>query len=181
MAEMLEVLGARSKVMLRVEFAKAATAAKLMGLPTVPLTTSDSNPGLMWLAPDQWLLTSDNDSAAALIQRCRDSLSGLVHSATDASAALTAFRLEHPHAAALLAMGSGLDFGRLSPGQCARTRLARVAALIVPLPGVVYELYVDRSFAEYLHRWMSLAAMDPFWAAYPPTASALEARFVGPE
>ena len=180
MAEMLEVQ-ARSKVMLRVEFAKAARAAESMGLPTVPLTTTGSNPSVMWLAPDQWLLTSDNDSAAPLIQHCRDSLSGLVHSATDASAALTAFRLEHPHAAGLLAMGSGLDFGRLSPGQCARTRLARVAALIVPLPGVAYELYVDRSYAEYLHRWMSLAARDALWAASLPTASALEARFAGPE
>lgn len=161
MAEMLEVVAGRSKVMLRVQFSEADRAAAAMDLPTERLTAAGSDPQVLWLAPDQWLITSDSDSADTMIRRCRAHLRGIVHSATDASAAFTTFRLEHSRASMLLAMGSGLDFDKLSYGQCARTRLARVPAVIVPLSPGAYDLYADSSYARYLQHWMALAVRDP--------------------
>lgn len=163
MAEMLAIVKGRSKVMLRVPLSESARAAAAMDLPTEPLTASRPDPWILWLAPEQWLITSDYESADTLIARCREALGSLVHSATDASAALTCLRLEHPQAGGLLAMGSGLDYDRLSPGQCARTRLARVPVVIVPLRTEIYELYVDRSYARYLYDWIVLSASDPVW------------------
>lgn len=174
MAKMLEALTGRSKVLLRVKFSEAARAATAMDLPVKPLQASGHEPWALWLAPDQWMLASDFQSADSLIGLCREALGGLTYSATTASAALTAFRFEHNKAGALLAMGSGLDFDKLTPGTCARTRLARVPVVIVPLRHEVYELYVDRSYARYLHDWMLLSASDPLFRR-----GATAAKFVG--
>ncbi len=164
MPEMLEVPG-RSKVMLRVQFSAAARAAAAMGLPVEALSVAGSDPQALWLAPDQWLIVSDTDSADRLIHQCRQHLGSILYSATDASAAFTTCRLEHPQARRLLAMGSGLDFDKLSYGQCARTRLAQVPAVVVPLPDTGYDLYVDSSYAHYLQRWALQAGGDPILAA----------------
>lgn len=161
LAEMLQLLASRSKVMLRVQFSLAPHAAASLHLPTEPLTTSGEDPKALWMAPDQWLLTSDLVSADDLIRQCRRSLGGQTHSATDASAALAAFRLEHRRAGILLAMGCGLNFDTLVQGQCARTRLACISAIIVPLSGTAYDVYVDRSYARHLELWLTLARNDP--------------------
>lgn len=164
MAEVLEVVAGRSKVRLRVQFSEADRAVAAMGLPAEALTVAGSDPQALWLAPDQWLITSDDDSADTLIHQCRQHLGSIVYSATDASAAFTTFRLGHPRARMLLAMGSGLDFDELSYGQCVRTRLAQVPAVVVPLADTGYDLYVDSSYAHHLQRWALQAAGDPILA-----------------
>jgi len=163
--ELLRVVRGRSKVQLRVSGPYLARAADKLKLPTEPLSVTGSDPRLMWLAPDQWLLTSDREPADRLISWCRDEMASLVHCATDATAALSLFRVEHEKADVLLAMGCGLDFGSLSPGQCARTRLARIASIIVPIRAGTYEVYVDRSYTQYLQDWITLSGRDPIFAA----------------
>lgn len=164
MGERLEVVQGRSKVLLRVQLSRVDRAGAAMDLPTEALTVAGRDPRTLWLAPDQWLITSDAFSANAMLANCRHRLAGIVHSATDASAALTAFRLVDPCARALLAMGSGLDFDDFSPGQCARTRLAQIPLVIAPLSRTALDLYVDSSYAAYLSQWISLAAGDPLCA-----------------
>jgi heterotetrameric sarcosine oxidase gamma subunit len=108
---------------------------------------------------------SDTQSAEAIITDCAARLQELLHSATDASAALMCFALEGPSARLLLGMGSGIDFDARSFGteHCVSTRFARIPALIRAVAPDSFELYVDRSLDDYLTSWFAYACRDPIF------------------
>ena len=160
----------RPLVRLRVAMTEAERAAELMQLPAEPLRWSGSDPAALWVSPDQWLLVGESGSPGQLIQRCEDRLGGILHNATDATDALTCIAVEGAGARGLLAMLSGIDFhaSRFRPGQCARTRMAKVAVLVRSVEGHRFELFVDRSVGAYLELWLRRSAQDPIHAASGP-------------
>jgi heterotetrameric sarcosine oxidase gamma subunit len=160
------VASPRSLVRLRVHMADAASAAARLGLSNEPLSSSGSEPTSLWISPDQWLLVSERQSAEALVAHCRSGLGEMLHNATDATDALDCLVVEGARARALLAMACGLDLeGDSFPrGKCARTRFAKVAAVIHAVGEEKFDVYVDRSVSHYVAQWLGRACREPLLA-----------------
>jgi len=153
----------RSIIRLRVRPDGADAAAKAMQLPQLALQSLDGNPTIHWLGPDQWLLTSESDSVADIITHIDEALSGQLFAANDMSSGLACFSLSGQSSRTLLAMGCGIDMhpDSFSAGQCIRTRFAQVPVFMVATGDIEFDLYVDRSYAHYLHEWITAAGEDP--------------------
>jgi sarcosine oxidase subunit gamma len=159
----LEQADHRSIVRLRVRPDGADTAGRAMQLPQQAMQWLDGNPAIHWLGPDQWLLTSESESAVDILTRIDSVLSGQLYAATDMSSGLVCLRLNGPAARTVLAMGCGIDMhpDSFTTGQCVRTRFAQVPVFMVATGDFEFNLYVDRSYAHYLHEWLSCAGEDP--------------------
>jgi sarcosine oxidase subunit gamma len=116
----------------------------------------------LWLGPDQWLLvrTGEGD-ASSLEASLRRALVGQYVSIVDVSDARALLALSGPRSRDVLMQGSGLDLHPRSfgPGQCARTLLARAPIILQQLTDAPnYRIFVARSFAHYLAKWLCDAA-----------------------
>ena len=153
----------RSIVRLRVRPDGADTAGKAMQLPQQASQWLDGNPAIHWLGPDQWLLTSESESAEDILSTIDSALSGQLYAATDMSSGLVYLSLSGPAARTVLAMGCGIDMhpDSFTVGQCVRTRFAQVPVFMVATGDLEFNLYVDRSYANHLHEWLSCAGEDP--------------------
>lgn len=125
-------------------------------------------PRMLWLGPDEWLVVTAPGQGASIADALRDALAGQVASVVDVSDARAAINLSGPQARAVVMKGCTLDFHPrvFGPGQCAQTLLAR-AGVILHQTGfdkatgaAAYDLYVLRSFAEYLWAWLEDAAQE---------------------
>jgi sarcosine oxidase subunit gamma len=149
-------------VRLRIATADADGAARSLGLPMEPLTSRAGDPTALWIAPDQWLITSSTVTTSVLVERIDGALGAFVHNATDASDALACFVVSGRDARALLAMASGVDFDNraFQTGRCVRTRFAKTAVVIHAVDTNRFELIFDRSTAHYLEQWLRRALTD---------------------
>jgi sarcosine oxidase subunit gamma len=131
-----------------------------------PLRPCASNAGLLcsilWLGPDEWLVISDSQSGAAIASSLRKALLGCRAAATDVSDARLVFSIAGPNARAVLAKGCSIDFHprEFSAGHCVQTLLAKSAALIHALPADRFDVYVPRSFSEYVWEWLKIAVVE---------------------
>jgi len=118
---------------------------------------------LLWLGPDEWLLLSETQEGADLVARLHTALKAVPHAATDVSDARVVFTVAGPRAADVLAKGCTLDlhprvFGQ---GRCAQTLLAKASIILHQRgPEPTFDLYVARSFAEYVQAWLVQAALE---------------------
>lgn len=118
--------------------------------------------GALWLGPDEWWVVTPGDGAA-MAETLQVGLGDAFCAVTDLSESRTCIRVMGPAARDLLAKGCPLDLHPrvFAPGQCTRTVLAKAAVCIHQVsdaPG--YEVYVLRSFADYLWRWLEDAAQE---------------------
>lgn len=122
-----------------------------------PSCAAGADPRSLCLGPDRWLLVSDSMTADAVIAACSEALTGVLHIAVDYSAGLAAIRLAGREARQVLATGTGIDLrpANFAPGSCCRTRLARIAAVITVDATDQFEIYVDRSYENYLTNWLA--------------------------
>ncbi|MGH3640438.1 MAG: sarcosine oxidase subunit gamma [Mycobacterium sp.] len=146
----------------------AVEAADVLGvtsLPTTPCTTIDGQDAtVIWLGPQEWLVTSNSRGGEDLETRLRDRLTEHGGAAVDVSAQRTTVRLRGAHARDVLAKGCSLDlhpaeFGR---GAAAQTMLGLAAVVLLPLSddGTDYRILVRSSFAGYLAEWLLDAAEE---------------------
>ena len=166
------VLGERRfvrQINLRADPADAEGMAPVHGeigfdLPTDPNTVaSGEGTCALWLGPDEWLITAPGGKDDGLAGRLNGVLAGHHASAVDVSDARTVIVLRGARARDVLAKGCGLDLHprQFRPGRCAQTGLARAFVLIHQTSGApAYDIYVDRSFAEYLWTWLEDAATE---------------------
>lgn len=118
---------------------------------------------ILWLGPDEWLVTGpaeDDD----LAERLRAALAETHHAVANVSESRIILRLSGPAARDLLAQGCSLDFhpSVFQPGMCAGSHLALAQVTIHQITGEpVYEVYVHRSYADYLWRWLEVAS-EPY-------------------
>ncbi len=137
-------------------------------LPTEPNTTaSKGSITALWQGPDQWLLICPADDVAFFINTLRQATAGSHAALTDVSDGRIALRLAGPSARDLLAKGCPLDLHprRFQPGQCAQSLLAKAAVLCHlcaddAQQGPTFDLYVARSFADYLWTWLEDAGRE---------------------
>ena len=143
-------------------------------LPTAPNTFTTGTHGAYWLGPDEWQIVTQRERVADLIERLERAFANPHASVNDISGGQTSFRLSGQHARDVLVKGCTLDVhpGVFGTGNCAQSGLAKAAALIacVDDSASVYDIFVRRSFADYLCRWLARAAGE-FGAAFETNSS----------
>ena len=133
----------------------------------LPLAAGTSASGLLaallWLGPDEWLLTSRTQQGAGLAASLRKALSGIPAAVTDVGDARLVYAVSGSIARTVLAKGCALDLHErvFPPGRCAQSLLAKVPVLVhASSPEPVFDLYVARSFRDYAWDWLLTAASE---------------------
>jgi sarcosine oxidase, subunit gamma len=145
----------------------AAAAAELLGvvLPTAASTYAKSgDTTVIWLGPDEWLVTGTALSGPELEARMREAVVPHGGAAVDVSGQRTTLRLRGSHSRDVLAKGCALDlhprvFGE---GAAAETLLGQAGVILLAADGsgADYRILVRSSFARYLADWLLDAAQE---------------------
>jgi sarcosine oxidase subunit gamma len=139
----------------------------------LPKTPNSALPGegltVIGLGPEEWWIVFESREAAAeraLADGLRVTLEGIHAAVVEVGESRSCIRVTGPRARALLSKGCPVDlhasvFG--GPGHTAQTLLAKAPVLLHHVADdddghPVFEIYVLRSFAEYLWRWLADAA-----------------------
>lgn len=145
----------RPKCLLRFIGQPAPTADIALGdivLAATPNRIAAADPLCLWLSPRDWLVVGRKAPAASAVPADL--------TAADASDGLTEIRVAGALARTLLACGSSMDFHvvAFAPGQSARTRFARTAAVIACVREHEFVLLFERSVAVYAAEWLERSA-----------------------
>ncbi len=150
------------------EFAGAVERAIGLVPPTEPNTAAGpadlaDGPRILWLGPDEWLAVGagngQTDLAAALASATKDRHAAIV----DVSDGRAVIEVTGRHARDVLAKGCPLDLHPrvFSAGRCAQSLIAHAHVILHQVDDAPrYEVYVHRSFADYLWRWLEDAARE---------------------
>lgn len=164
-ANLLQPVAVAARFVLQGGPAALAAAAAALGIPdpdAAGRTTGDDATTLIWLGPDERLLLSWRDDAAALGARLEADLSGHAHSLVDVTQRQVGLRLTAPFAADLLNCGCPLDLdpARFPVGSGTRTLFNKTDIVLWRRGEQEFHIEVWRSFADYLQRWLAEAAQD---------------------
>jgi sarcosine oxidase subunit gamma len=145
-------------------FGGAVRAATGLDLPAKANTVSGSGDRqILWLGPNEWWVTGKDGEAESLVAALRGGFSGQHATACDVSESRAVIGLKGPNARAVLARGVTLDLhpSVFSAGQCAQTGLSRCNVLLhLADNSPRFEIYVLKSFSDYLWRWLEQIAGD---------------------
>lgn len=139
-------------------FTGAVGSALGTSLPVQPNTViSGAGVRALWLGPDEWLVVSESEPGASLMATLRNATEGQHVAVTDVSHGRCVIRLRGPHARDVLSMGCSLDLHprAFGAGRCAQTLLAKAAVILHQTSDEPdFDIYVARSFADYLWSWL---------------------------
>lgn len=145
----------------------AAAVSAILGLqlPNTPSTyVSTDTLAAIWMAPDEWLITSGTVSAVALETQLRSAVGEYGGAAIDVSAQRTTIRLRGANARDVLAKGCSLDLHPtvFRKGTAAQTMLELAGVVLIALDdaGADYRILVRSTFARYLADWLIDAAEE---------------------
>ena len=145
-------------------FFAAAKEAVGIDLPQAPNTSSETLPlSALWLGPDEWMLICAGGSEGDVVHSLDAALVAHHASVVDVTDARTVFRLSGAGARTLLAKGCALDLHKraFALGDVAQTMLSKAAVILhqtvddAEASGPVFDIYVSRSFADYLWSWLA--------------------------
>lgn len=145
------------------EAMRAAADCLGLPLPTAPRTSAHSGDlTVLWWSPDQWLITCPRTEAGTLAVRLAAALAGRHAMVNDVSDARAVIRLHGPDAREAVMKGTSIDLlGReVGAGFVRRAQLAElpVAVHIVDTEAELVDVYVFRSYADYVWSWLARAA-----------------------
>jgi sarcosine oxidase, subunit gamma len=136
-----------------------------LSFPRDPNTVARRGAGsVLWLGPDEWLVTAPRGFAPDLIGRLHRALAERHATIVDLSASRAILEIAGPQARTLLQKGCGIDLHPrvFGPGQCAQTVFAKLPVIIDQSSAApVYRLFVRRSAAHWLAQWL-IDAADEF-------------------
>jgi len=145
-------------------FASAVQTATGVALPSTANTVSSSGGRqILWLGPNEWWVTGADGEADALVEKLRENFVGQHAAACDVSESRAILVLKGPKARDVLMRGVSLDLHPrvFAPGQCVQTGLSRANALLHLTDDTpTFEIYVLKSFSDYLWRWLEKVAQD---------------------
>ncbi|HVY98012.1 MAG TPA: sarcosine oxidase subunit gamma family protein [Dongiaceae bacterium] len=145
-------------------FGAAVKTATGADLPFAANTVSAADDlRILWLGPDEWWVVAPDAKRTELIDRLRRAFSGQHTAVTDVSESRTVITMAGPAAREVLARGVSLDLHprAFGPGQCAQTGMSKANVLLHQTDNrPSYEIYVLKSFSDYLWRWIGLVAED---------------------
>ncbi len=137
-------------------------------LPTKPLTSAGHGQvRALWIGPDEWWVDVPGDGPGTA-ETLRQAFGDNHVSVVDVSDYYTIIALAGPNARDLLAKGCPLDLHEraFAPGQTAGSVLSKAPITLVRTDdgkdeaAPEFELYVRRSFAEYVWLWLEDAARE---------------------
>ncbi|MBC7518314.1 MAG: sarcosine oxidase subunit gamma [Microbacteriaceae bacterium] len=176
----------QTMVNLRVRPGAPATAVENalgFALPHTPSPHTASVDGngdrALWLAPDEFLIISENRPASHLVDLLRAALGSTEYgAAVDVSAQYTTVGLRGTETRDLLAGGCSTDFSvEAAPtGTCVHSPLAQASVVIIVTDAAngSFDLIVRSSFARYLAAWLISAAQEYAEHGSPARVSARE-------
>jgi sarcosine oxidase, subunit gamma len=145
----------------------ATAAARLLGveLPNAPSTyAKNADTTVIWLGPDEWLVTGAALTGPDLEARLREALSSHGGTAVDVSGQRTTLRLRGSHSRDVLGKGCAIDLhpSVFGGGAAAQTALGRTGVILLAVDGsgADYRILVRSSFARYLADWLLDAAQE---------------------
>ena len=141
------------------------------GLPVQPLEAARRGAvTALWLGPDEWLVVG---GGADLGARLEAAFRGHFITVTDVSDAYCAIGLAGPRVRDVLAKGCGLDThgSVFPPGRVARSLLAKADVILHRTAADAFEIFVARSYADYLWRWLEDAGREYGVAIVAATAT----------
>jgi sarcosine oxidase subunit gamma len=146
-------------------FVDAVRAAIGAVPPTQPNTVAGpaalaDGPRVLWLGPDEWLVVAADGEALVQLRAALEGRSAAVVDVSDSRAVIT---LSGARARDVLAKGCPLDLhpSVFPPGRCAQSLLAKAHVLLHRIDEApTFEIYVHRSFADYLWTWLEDAAAE---------------------
>ncbi len=150
----------------------AFEAAFGFALPTAANTSAgDADTIALWLGPDEWWLVvpgPEPEAGPALAEKLRAALTDHFAAVTEVGESCACIRVSGPSTRALLQKGCPLDFHprTFAAGACAQSCLAKATVLIhlgadeSVTEGPIFDIYVLRSFAEYLWAWLEDAGAE---------------------
>jgi sarcosine oxidase subunit gamma len=152
------------------DFANAVETILLVPLPTEPCRTSGDADHLhiLWMGPDEWLIVAPDGDLDALIQKLTEAFEGQHTSIVDVSHSRTTLRLSGIHARETLTKGCSIDLHprAFSKSHVVNTLLAQAHVTLHQVEdgddagNCAYDIYVHRSFAEYLWVWLQDASRE---------------------
>jgi sarcosine oxidase, subunit gamma len=142
-----------------------AAAKKVLGvdLPKMPRTSSSwGDVKCLWLSVDQWLVLCAKSKVDELISLLRAELAGVHSLVVDVSDMRAVMRLEGEGVREVLLKGSSLDLlsDDYKSGTVRRMRFAEIAALLHVVEGSVFDIYVFRSYADYVWEFLLATARE---------------------
>lgn len=138
-----------------------------LGLPFDPLTSSTSGAtSFLWMGPDEWMLVTAPDEAAACADAARSALGGLHYQLVDVSDCYTTIEVAGSMAREALMKLTTLDLHPrgFKPGMVTGSVFGKVNAMLwLPLEtgAEVFSLFIRWSMADYL--WCALADAGLEW------------------
>ena len=125
--------------------------------------TSGRDCSVLWLGPDEWLVTADDTRRKTLLADLGRALEGSHFQVVDVSASRAVMEIAGADARAILAKGCSLDLrgAAFSAPHCAQSLLARAQMLLQALDDrPAFLLFVRNSFAHYVADWLLDAAAE---------------------
>lgn len=154
-------------------FIKAAKETLGFDLPKAPNSTAgNAGRAALWLGPEEWWVLADDKNALeaedALADQLRAALTKVHCAVTGVGESRTRIRVSGPKSRDLLAKGCPLDLDPQAFGEVGRCAQSHVAKALVVLhliaedeaEGACFDIYVLRSFSEYLWCWLEDAARE---------------------
>jgi sarcosine oxidase, subunit gamma len=145
-----------------------SAAVAVLGIDALPTTASTvvsaGDVAVIWLGPQEWLVTTSGRVGEELEAALREAVSEHGGAAVDVSAQRTTLRLRGAHARDVIAKGCSLDLhpSVIGRGAGAQTVLGQAGVVLIPLSdnGTDYRVIVRSSFARYLADWLLDAAEE---------------------
>jgi sarcosine oxidase subunit gamma len=137
-------------------------------LPMKPNTVAGNDdlgdgPRALWLGPDEWLVVTAPGAEAALAADLETATGRRHGSVVEVGEGRTVIAVAGDEARRVLAKGCTLDLHPrvFAPGRCAQSLLAQAAVILHQTSAApAYDIYVGRSFAEYLWAWLVDASVE---------------------
>jgi sarcosine oxidase subunit gamma len=143
------------------KFMAAAKTVLGVDLPKEPRTSATwGDAKILWLSPDQWLITCPRGKAPDLTEALVKELGDTHSLAVNVSDMRAIIRLEGELTREVVMKGSTLDLtdGDYTTGTVRRMRFAEIAALLHIVEENVIDIYVFRSYAHYAWDFLQKAA-----------------------
>ncbi len=117
----------------------------------------------LWLGPDEWLIVTPPGSEGETADALRTALKAQHCAVTEISDGRAVIGLSGARAREVLMKGCPLDLHAraFQAGHCAQSTLAKALVILHQTSDAPdYDIYVERSFADYLWAWLEDAAAE---------------------
>jgi len=132
--------------------------------PETPNTVAEAGTlRILWLGPDEWLVTTPPGEETATHAALTNALASLHAAVTDVTEGRAVIGLSGVHARDLLAKGCPLDLHPwvFKPGDCAQSLYAKALILLHQIDDTPsYDIFIERSMADYLWAWLEDGAQE---------------------